>query len=234
MWILITRDVPVSKEYRPEWLGIYWSVPWIDAEHIKNTFWRFVCEDRGPVKKREKKEIPDVVFQNIHDEEKYPEDYKRLLKRFLTKDLFTGWVRGGLELNPANAMRVIVNNEAVKVWPYEYKSISNDKLRILIDAKEYKIIPSTTAEEKIENFILDEVGKVIYEEALLEGCTENEAKLMVIGIDVSERYEIPPLGWYRYVGPEIDESWKDVGMPLNERNHKRRALCHSQRLKKEV
>jgi len=57
------------------------------------------------------------------------------------------------------------------------------------------------AEEKIIEDILSGVKKRIYEQALVDGCDNKQAFLMANGIDVSEEYDVPRMGWYR-IRPE--------------------------------
>lgn len=219
MWILIKRDIPVQTEYRPQWLGIYWGVWWIDSEQISRAFWNFYHEEGEIfVKKRYQESlIPPEVFENIYNEEKYPEEYEDVLKAFMKSDCFVTIL--GLDPNPARAVRIIVNNEAIKIWPHEYAEISNDKLISFLADKAYISRPSNIAEEKIDDFIIEGIARTVYEEAVMDGCTDFEARLMVMGINVAERYDIPPVGWYEYVGPKVPERWKQIGMPLDKINH---------------
>jgi len=230
MWILVTRNVPVSPECKPEWLGIYWALPWIDAKAIKEAFWRFrvgESTDLARWSEGRKKDIPLEVFQNIHDESRYPEDFKSLLKRFASCDFFLGANSGGVEPNPSSTMRVIINQEAIKLWPHEYKRVSNDDLQKYIREKLYTLKSCTVVEEQIEKHILEGVALSMYEQCIVEGCSDHEARLMVTGVDVSERYDIPPTGWYKYIGEPLDESWQDVGMPISGRNRRKRSLAHA-------
>lgn len=230
MWIMIIRVVPVSKEFRPQFMGIYWGVPWIDAQQIKETYvhWRnnkmsdndlsWTCKERKAFSDR----LPIKVFQNIHIESTWPEEHKEYFKEFVESsclpDVF------GLAPNPARALRIIVNDEAVKIWPHEYSIMKSADMKDYINAKLYEFCPSNVAEEKIAEFALDEVTKPIYDAAIVDGCTDAEAMLMSMGVDVSENYLVPPIGWYKYIGPTITDHPENIGAPLNSINHERRRL----------
>ncbi len=235
MWVMIKKIIMVDVQYRPEFLGIYWAVPWIEASDIRDAFYREYAEDYGVnlwtgVKRRRKSTlqkdidtaIPIEVFENIHDQKRYPDEYKEELIAFVNRDRLSSCF--GLSPNPAGAVRVITNHEAVKIWPHEYSSVSTQMLKQYIEERSHSLVVSTVAEEKLETDLLEGDAKVLFEHAVMDGCSDLEARLMAQGVDVSERYEIPPTGWYQAC-PEIKayfEGWETVGDPIGSKNHERR------------
>lgn len=235
MWIMIIRVVPVQEKFRPQFMGIYWGVPWIEAEPTKKTFINWYCQQlssNGLGLFRDERielnvRLPIEIFQNICIESTWPEEFKIYFKEFVNAHVFVGMF--GLEPNPARAMRVIVNDEAVKIWPHEYSIIKSDNMKDYINEKLYEFRPSSTAEEKLIEFSLDEITKPIYDAAIVTGCTDAEAMLMAMGVDVSENYIIPPIGWYEYIGPTLIENPESFGAGLSPINHERRRLNASKR-----
>lgn len=230
MWILITRRVPVQEEFRPKFLGVYWAVPWIEKEHLKRDFIRFYLSvyDRMGVKQSELEDELDLyLFDNIHDHTKFPEQFQKSIQDFLKSPVYPDmW---GASPNSAMAVKLVVNNEAVKVWGYEYKELSSEKLKCFVEAGWYELRMATVAEQQFE-FTLDNDTRPIYDAALVDGCTEFEAKLVAMGVDIIDRIEIPPIGWYEYIGPDlgIDED-NTIGLPvLTGVNHERRRKVHLQ------
>ena len=47
---------------------------------------------------------------------------------------------------------------------------------------------------------------------------------MAIGVDVSENYVIPPIGWYEYIGPTLIDHPERLGACFSPINHERRRL----------
>lgn len=232
---MIIRVVPVQEKFRPQFMGIYWGVPWIEAEQIKKSYvhWRankMLDNDLDWTRKEKQRfedKLPIEIFQNICIESTWPEEHKEYFTEFVNAHVFVGMF--GLEPNPARAMRVIVNDEAVKIWPHEYSIIKSDNMKDYINEKLYEFRPSSTAEEKLIEFSLDEITKPIYDAAIVTGCTDAEAMLMAMGVDVSENYIIPPIGWYEYIGPTLIENPESFGAGLSPINHERRRLNASKR-----
>ena len=66
----------------------------------------------------------------------------------------------------------------------------------------YELVPGNVAEQDIMDSLLRGSKKRIYEASLVDGCTKYEARLMSLGVDISEgHYEILAIGWYR-IRPE--------------------------------
>ncbi len=216
MWIMIIHVIPVAKEYRPELLGIYWAVPWIEPDHIKRDYTSFLMSRRTMYDlgffnlEKEIDKIPLEVFQNIHDESIFPEEWKGSLCDFRETSTFISPTGFGMENNSALAMKLIVNNEAVKIWSREISIVSSEKLKEFIEGGLHKLYPSNVAEEERE-FNLDNDQKTLVEEGMLDGCTEFEAKLVATGVNIFDRIEIPPIGWYKYIGPDLGIDIDSIG-----------------------
>ena len=228
MWIMINRIVPVQEKFRPEFMGIYWGVPWIDAKQIQKTFIQWYIKDlimdlRDARQELEIK-LPVSTFETIHVESTWPEEFKDKFKEFVHSTVLSDHF--GLAPNPSMAMRIIVNNEPVKIWAHEYSTVTTDNMKLYLNEGLYELKPSSVSEESTIQFMLDDITKPVYEAALVDGCTDAEAMLMAMGVDVSEKYLIPPIGWYKYIGEPIIEHPERLGAGLSEINHERRKANH--------
>ena len=86
------------------------------------------------------------------------------------------------------------------MFEHEYSILNSGSLTAYL-TESHELVAGTVAEHTIINRDLKGIRREIYDAALLD-CNEYQAKLMALGVDVSEdNYEIPPIGWYR-IRPE--------------------------------
>jgi len=209
VWILVNQQIPVQEEYRPQFMGIYWAVWWIEGEHVKKEFIKYLrLDEEFDARTVSKiKSIPSAEFQNPYQiPNSLGDEFKESFQRFKSMDLSAHPL--GLSPNPSKAVRVMVNGEAVKLWPHEYSMLEADKMLEFINEGLYELQSGDVAEETVQEYVIKGIAKEIYEAAILDGCSDFEAKLVAIGVDVSSAYQIPPVGWYKYVGPECFESMR--------------------------
>ena len=107
----------------------------------------------------------------------------------------------GKEPRWADARKILFKGESIRVFPNEFTIVKRENMVEYLNQGVYELVSDTVAEQSVTHEALHGSKKVIYEEALVDGCNENEARLMAMGVDVSKKYEIPPIGWYR-IRPE--------------------------------
>ena len=95
------------------------------------------------------------------------------------------------------SMKIMYKDEAIRVFPHEFSVLTSDRMNFYLEEGAYDLVAGTVAEADVIETALNGVKRVIFEEAVLDGCTDIEARLMAMGIDVSQKYEIPPIGWYK-------------------------------------
>jgi hypothetical protein len=104
-------------------------------------------------------------------------------------------------LRTSGAMGIIFMGEHIRIFPEEFTTVSDDDLEEYIDIKngfhtliEYQA--GTGA--NIPSQWMDKDQKLLYEAALLDGCTPLQAMSVMVGGEVST---VPVIGWYR-IKPE--------------------------------
>ena len=111
----------------------------------------------------------------------------------------------GFEPDCKNARRILYKGENIRVWPHEFTAVSPEhmKMYVMEDCSHELVTVEFLDHVEYEGsrskaLILDKVTTPIYEAALIDGCTESQAKLIAMGMDITaEEPEFPPIGWYR-------------------------------------
>ncbi len=106
-------------------------------------------------------------------------------------------VFGGKEPRWDQARMIIYKDEQIRVFPNEFSILTIENMKTYLE-ESHELVPTSVAEQDIMNSILRGNRKRIYEAALVDGCTEYRARLMAMGVDVSNgHFEIPAIGWYK-------------------------------------
>ena len=126
---------------------------------------------------------------------------KGVLRNFGEDCYFSDLVRCGKEPRWDQARKIVYKDQQIRVVPHEFSELTTKKMKLYLDGS-HELIPGNVAEQDIMDSLLRGSKKRVYEAALVEGCTKYEARLMALGVDISEgHYEIPAIGWYR-IRPE--------------------------------
>ncbi len=171
MWIMLIAKLPVAKEVSPPKMSIHWSTLW-----------------------------PYDPYQNLtkRQQKKHNSHMAKMLEE--DRDLLFG-----NEPDYENARRILYNGENIRVWPHEFSRMTPEKMKMYImEECSHELVTCEYLDhveyegEKTKALILDKVTTPIFEAALLDGCTESQAKLITVGMDITvEDPEFPPIGWYR-------------------------------------
>lgn len=168
-WIMLIKELPVKRPPPP--LSIHYSHAWPMEAHMRHQVKRRVMED----------------------------------------DLGgSGLVRsplGGAEPNLVTARKILWKGGEYRVFDHEYSVLTAEKMNLYIQG--YPDMPKderpthafrdgqTLAEKMIASEIMDGEKRFIYDAALIDGCTHEQAFLVAMGKDPLELTEFPPaVGWY--------------------------------------
>lgn len=204
MWIMIIKKL--RTEVSPPKMSIFWAEPWPDdvyavqqantcmncGERIDNDY-RMEFNSLGKLKK--------VKSYTCSCGE----------PRIITKDDPFFYEIFGTSPNWVGAQRIVYKGQSLRIFPHEFTKLSDERLNWYILGLPDENIPShelvselipeykEQENSKLLSEILDEAMKPIYDAALLDGATENQAKMLALGMDVSvpDASPIPLLGWYR-------------------------------------
>lgn len=221
MWIMITKQVPTNPF--PLFMGFYWAVPWTDkkiaeAQAERQAYGDGLHSSAAALRARAVETVgcplclaePGELCKTSSGQPlskphalrrgRYVPDGSELIDPS-EESVPCPW--GGREPNWNGAMRVTVSGEQVRVFPHEYTKLPAERMKsyILGDDESpptHDLQPSSVAESDMLEDVLDGVRGVLYEEALVDGCTEAQAMHVALGNDLDiPDAELPPVGWYR-------------------------------------
>ncbi len=184
-WIMLKRKLPTIVS--PPKLSIHFSIPWVNEKWVKNIYSRLnhisnyyidlgFIEYPSPPRGYDK----DVSLR------KMTEVLKKHAK--ILKDIW------GYTPNPVYDKGIQYKGERIRVHANEYTVLKSETMKELFP-EAYNFIPSPEVKEFFGDIKLSKERKIIYEEALIDGCNEYEAMQIVYGKEV---YDFPaPVGWYR-------------------------------------
>lgn len=210
-WIMITKPPPIGNP--PPKFSIFWAIPWPDERYapqqLKTLKAKYLGEDYGPPKPRQPQ--PRKRAKKKPD----PTQRDRTLDEMATAQamaeaedepyFFDPDGLPGRDMNWIAARKIVYQGETIRVFPHEFSKLTNRNMAfyVLGDGNDdgqpsHYLIPETVAEEQYRLEALDGDLRPIYDAALVDGCTPNQALLMAMGVDVSaDAPDIQPLGWYR-------------------------------------
>ena len=176
-WVMLTKKLPIDPEIRPPILSIHWTVSWPQWEFAKSQLDRL-------------------------------KHYK--LDETASDDLLTDhWLPDmhGMGWEPiwARARRILFKGTSIRILPHEFSVVSMEHMQLYLlgDANDgveppYELVLSDTAsDERIGEEIKSGRQRVLYEQALTDGCDHDLAVLTALGLDVTAQVEFPPIGWYK-------------------------------------
>jgi hypothetical protein len=161
----------------------------------------------------EKKKLEAKVELEKNKEYKFDEltaDYdllelervKKMVEEYFKGEAYGDAVRQGCMIpNYAGLHRIRYNDKDIGIWRHEFEEVSANEIMEAVEAGDYILIPDSVAEGTLVT-VTDESLSVIIDTAMLDGCTKEQAKLVAIGVDITEEFELPPMGWYKFVTTE--------------------------------
>jgi hypothetical protein len=105
---------------------------------------------------------------------------------------------GGLEHNWNGARRIRFDDKDLRVFPNEFTVIPSERLLFYIENGVYEMVAEGVASDILAQDMVEGEKKVLWEHALVDGCTDAQARLVAMGVDITLPDPIvPPTGWYR-------------------------------------
>lgn len=172
MWIMLIRKLPTA--YSPPKMSLFWSTAWPNDKHAQRQAQTCCPEFQG-----------------------YTEEDSHIV---ITHD---GVLPAFLDANWIGARQIVYKGEPIRVFPHEFNIVSDENMLIFTagdGARDppHELIVDDVASERIVDAALDNDGKLIYDAALVDGCTPEQAKLVALGMDITmPSATVPPVGWYR-------------------------------------
>lgn len=225
MWVMIASPIPTNPF--PCMLGLYWAVPWPDVEYAKQQAQETVLIESGAQGLRKLREakaesvrcrhcgaapgeqchgprgnlLPKSHSLRILSLAESPEDDAVATLHAPEVDVVIGL--HGVEPNWNGALGVQVGSERVRIFPHEVRILSPERMRLYVldpgdGGETYTLIPDNVAQQDMLDMVLDGDLKVLYEHALVDGCSHSEAIHVALGHDIDiPDAEFAPVGWYR-------------------------------------
>lgn len=184
-WVVIIRDIPVKPQ--PPKLSIHYAIPWVNEDWVNDTFKRLTHSDNSYL---------DLAFiEPSYNHKLYDKNTPQIKKKEILKKspelLHDMW---GMTPNPVYDVGISYQGEQIRIHGYEYNDATIKYFKETFpDA--YEFIPLPEVEKAWASVKLSKEKKTIYEEALLDGCTEYEAMQVVYGKAV-QAFPVP-VGWYK-------------------------------------
>lgn len=113
------------------------------------------------------------------------------------------WVELGKEPDWLHARKIRWNGGDVRIFPHEFTKTTEEKL-LLFTKETHDLQAGDVAHNALLDMILKDDLKPAYESLLLEGCTKEQAILVLQGMDIDDASTIPPTGWYK-LKPQYQE-----------------------------
>jgi len=184
-WVTIVKNIPTNPS--PPKLSIHYSVPWINEDavcdaynrlsHISNTHL-----DLG---------IIEYPIRNTKYDKNKPTGEKIKTLEKCPKLFDDMW---GQTANPVYDVGIKYQGEKIRIHGYEYNEITVEHFQEIFP-EAYEFIALNEVRDAWADIKLSKEKRVIYEEALLDGCTEYQALQVVYGKMVQD---FPaPVGWYK-------------------------------------
>ena len=183
MWIMLTTKL--HTEVSPPKMSLHWATPWPDDKYAKQQ--KSIIDDLQS--RRGKRGLlgwnDDIGWGTVFGADD-PET-----ARFYTEF--------GQDPNWIGAVKIHYKGTDIRVFPHEFSKLDAKRMKYYVAENAiFTLVESETATMPIAKLKLDPDQKQIYDSALLDGCSPQQATLVMLGIDISdEEVEFPPNGWYR-------------------------------------
>lgn len=178
-WIMIIKDIPTNPS--PPRMGMFWATPWpMDEKYYR----LYKQQARIWGQAEESWDLSDPENPKMK-RAKYPEDC--IVTPF------------GKDPNPKTCVKVHWQGEDIRVFQHEFSIPTVESMQLYVNDPNnpsHYLVPDNVAGEQLFKLLEDADFKNVYESALLDGCSENEAMLMGLGHDISDE-PFPPVGWYK-------------------------------------
>ncbi len=178
MWIMLTEKLLTNPS--PPKMSIHWAISWPDKKCAESQFRRIV-----EIGKNSKLRKRFTVFP--------------LKYRHSDRTYHSSLWKGNKEPHWAGVRKIVYKDNEIRIFPHEFSILTPINLKSYLD-ESHIFVSGNAAERSIELDMAEGDKRFIYDAALLDGCNKEQAKLMALGLDVSEdSLYPPPIGWYKII-----------------------------------
>jgi hypothetical protein len=199
MWIMIIKKLNIQVS--PPKMSIFWSTPLGDHKYANDQIKEFLkdkeWEDFGVDADFDRDENGKQLDQNTLWEK---------AKTYLSTRMW-GIGRGNLfgnEHNWTGARQILYKEQQITVFPDEFSVIQHENMALYLGLRDeeasHELVPSSVSDKEIATDILEGPRKEVYDAALVDGASKEQAYAMALGVDISSEYftaDFPAVGWYR-------------------------------------
>ncbi|APU89093.1 hypothetical protein Rctr85_072 [Virus Rctr85] len=178
-WLLLIKKLPTIPS--PPKMALFLGEPWPDDGHAKNQSQRMAdgCLDE--------------TSSGALIDERYP------------------W---GVEPDWRGAMKIEYKGHALRVFPHEYVVQTADKMRLWVFGDDkpggeptHVLVENDAASAMLLRQALESDLRHLFDAALLDGCNEQMAMAVTMGMPVEDdQTKFPDIGWYKPT-PEVLEMY---------------------------
>ena len=195
MWIMITKKLPTL--HSPPKLSIFWSTPW-PSDNYSDSQVKFYLDQLVD---------KDADFDLDENGKKLTKiQIVDKAKALMALEPYLIGI-GGFEHNYLSARAIYYKDDTIRVFTDEFIVLTQENMGLYIgmtgEDGSHELVSSTVAETTVQRSIFEGALKEVYDTARLDGCTDEQAYAMALGIDVSEKIQggklasYPAVGWYR-------------------------------------
>lgn len=219
MWIMLIKKLPVNPS--PPKLSIHWSTPWIDMKFVRPQLETWLQEEDFPDAPKQFKGKAEGYMKLLQlwasehglDEQFFVDENGKLLDTdFIQEKLVFILAQKniihspfGSENNWAGARKIHYKDQDIRIFPDEFSVMDTNKMNYYLgmDGEEgsHELVPGSVADATLVQEILAGSLKEIFDAAMVDGCTPDQATAMAFGIEVSAQginlNDFPAIGWYR-------------------------------------
>ena len=201
MWIMLTKKLPTVVS--PPKLSIHWSTPWPDLEHFKGQISLIDLGDDDELDKLLLEVKPLIRNKTARRKLDVSDPELLILAEKVKKHTSFFSSLGFFEHNWAGARKILYKNESIRIFPDEFSEVTDESMKIYtiddgLGNISHKLIPGNVAEATMLEHILETDQHFVKEAAILDGCTEQQAILVALGLDILDGFaDNKPLGWYK-------------------------------------
>jgi hypothetical protein len=216
MWIMLIKKLATDPS--PPKFSIFWSTPWLNMHYVRPQLEDWLRDrdfpempKRGYSREYYVELLTNWAQENDLDENFFFDDSGKLLSEeviesklvvVLSKETIISRMMGR-ENNWAGARKIHYKDTDIRVFPDEFSVMTDEKMALYTGLQEdasHDLVPSSVADATLIQEVLSGSLKEIFDAAKVDGATDEQARAMAFGVDVSDQAQIatlPAIGWYR-------------------------------------
>lgn len=180
-WVMLIKKVPTRPS--PPKYSIFWATPAEAANIYSAQVEQYYDPKTGK------------WWDGIDESDEEPDEF------------YPDQGRGGKEENAKNWLKIVYAGVDITVQPHEFSVLTPKRMRGYvfeidpdIGQPVYTLEQNSEASKLMLQTAMDTDLRAIYDAALLDGCGDEMASMVVMQMDITDdAVEFPPVGWYKPV-----------------------------------